>query len=80
MLNGQTKSSHTHTWSFPFLTVIAELHSKTGVYLILQCFAPANCDRKRSGPLLSLKPIQISPSILRNPVALDKSISSPIAL
>ena len=80
MLNGQKKSSHTHTWSFPFLTIITVLHSKTGVYLILQCFAPANCNRKRSTPLLPLKPVRISPSILRNPVALDKSISSLIAL
>lgn len=80
MLNGQKKSSHTHTWSFPFFTVITEPHSKAGVYLILQCFAPANCNRKQSALLLSLKPTQISPSIPRNPIALDKSVSALIAM
>lgn len=44
MLNGQKRSSythniHTHTWFFPFLTIITP-HSKAEVYPILQCFAP----------------------------------------
>lgn len=80
MLNGQKKSSHTHTWSFPFLAVITKPHSKAGVHLILRCFAPANCTRKQSALLLSLKPTRISPSIPRNPIALDKSASALIAL
>lgn len=80
MLNGQKKPSHTHALSFPFLTIITELHSKTGAHLTPHRLAPANGDRKGSAPLLLLKPVQIFPSVLRKAVALDKSISSLIAL
>lgn len=80
MLNGQKKSSHMHTLSFLFLTIITGLHSKTGAHLILYHLAPPNCNRKGSALLLPRNPVQISPNMLRNPIALDKSISSLIAL
>lgn len=72
----------THTHTPPHITLVPSLpyHYYPSFKRWSLPSSALFCTRKRNVPLLSLKPIQISSSIPRNPIALDKSISSLIAL